>query len=380
MASAGFKEKRIDIHSGGEDLRFPHHDNEMAQSHACFKDKVWIRYFIHSGHLNIKGEKMSKSLKNFTSIKEALKEVSANTLRLYYAQTAYNKVMNFDPEQRYTQAEVIENTFKNFFRNCETYLRKFDDEMVDLPQKFSEEDLAMLKGVSTTRTKIDNAFKDNFNTPDVLLVLQEFVNKTNAYIHKNEKEFRHLILKKSVDLVQDTLYCMGMDYTSSTGQTGNDSMETELLDIITKYRNDIRALVSAKDFKGIFALNDKLRDEDLFNLGIKIDDKGKESVWMKCTKEELERERKTKADLLEKKKREKEKKEAEKLAKMSIKPEELFKLDKRYEGSQFDERGYPTVKKNGKEYSKKDKKYFDKQFAKQKKLYEQYLAKKESSN
>ena len=377
MASAGFKEKRIDIHSGGEDLRFPHHDNEMAQSHACFKDDCWIRYFIHSGHLNIKGEKMSKSLKNFTSIKEALKEVSANTLRLYYAQTCYNKVMNFDPEQRYTQAEVIENTFKNFFRNCNTYMRNFDQEMVDLPQKFRDQDFTMLKGISETKDKIDTAFKDNFNTPEVMLILQDFVNKTNAYIHNNEKDFRHLIVKKSTDLVQDTLYCMGMDYSSS-GDTSEDSMETQLLDIITRYRNEIRGLVSKKDYEGIFRVNDQLRDGDLFNLGIKIDDRGNDSVWIKCGKEELERERKMKLEMQEKKRKEKERKQREKLEKMMIKPEDIFKNDKRYEGSQFDERGYPTVRKNGKEYSKKDKKYFDKQYTKQKKLYEEYLKIKEN--
>lgn len=379
MASAGFKEKRIDIHSGGEDLRFPHHDNEMAQSHACFKDDVWVRYFIHSGHLNIKGEKMSKSLKNFTSIKEALKEVGSNTLRLYYAQTAYNRVMNFDPEQRYTQAEIIENTFKNFFRNCETYLRKFNEELVDLPQKFREEDLVMLKGISQTRCKIDSAFKDNFNTPDVLLVLQEFVNKTNAYIHQNEGQLRHLILKKATDLVRETLFCMGMDYSSAGPVNQAQGLETELLDIITEYRKNVRELMSTKNYQEIFKLNDKLRDEDLFNLGIKLEDKGKNSVWKKCTREELERERKTKADLAIKKEKEKERIRAEKLAKMMIPPEELFKNDKRYEGSQFDENGFPVVKANGKEYTKKDKKYFTKQWNKQKKLHEEFLATKDES-
>lgn len=372
MATAGFKEKQIDLHSGGEDLRFPHHDNEMAQSHACFEDKVWVRYFIHSGHLNIKGEKMSKSLKNFTSIKEALKEVGANTLRLYYAQTAYNRVMNFDPDQRYTQAEIIENTFKNFFRNCESYLRKFNDELVNLPQKFRKEDLDMLKSVSEARHKIDEAFKDNFNTPDVLLILQDFVNKTNAYIHKNEADFRHLILKKATDLVRDTLYSMGMDYSSGGTATEAQGLETELLDIITDYRKKVRELMASKSYQEIFKLNDQVRDEKLFNLGIKLEDKGKESVWKKCTREELERERKTKADLAAKKQKEKERKQAERLAQMMIPPEELFKNDKRYAGSQFDEQGFPVVKANGKEYTKKDKKYFTKQFNKQKALHAEY--------
>mgnify|MGYP001801206583 CR=1 FL=1 len=379
MAAAGFKEKRIDLHSGGEDLRFPHHDNEMAQSHANYKDDVWIRYFIHSGHLNIKGEKMSKSLKNFTSIKEALKEVSANTLRLYYAQTAYNKVMNFDPEQRYTQAEVIENTFKNFFRSCETYLRTFDEELVDLPQKFREEDMVLLRAISDTKDRVHEAFKDNFNTPEVLLILQDFVNKINSYTHKNGNEVRHLILKKSTELVSETLYCMGMDYSQDKVQNASN-MEDQLLDIITNYRNQIRALVAQKNMQGIYTLNDRLRDEDLFNLGIKIGDNGSESVWMRCTKEELEREKKTKHDLQVKKQKEKEKKEKERLAKMMIPPQELFKNDKRYEGSQFNEQGIPELKANGDTYSKKDKKYFDKQWKKQKALYDKYLASQEAKN
>ena len=59
----------IDIHAGGEDLRFPHHDNELAQAEAYFESQQWIHYFLHSGHLHIEGLKMSKSLKNFITIR-----------------------------------------------------------------------------------------------------------------------------------------------------------------------------------------------------------------------------------------------------------------------------------------------------------------------
>lgn len=72
MASEVLGEK-LDIHSGGVDLRFPHHDNELAQSEAYFASKEqWVNYFIHMGHLSIAGSKMSKSLKNFTTIRKAL--------------------------------------------------------------------------------------------------------------------------------------------------------------------------------------------------------------------------------------------------------------------------------------------------------------------
>jgi cysteinyl-tRNA synthetase len=72
MASAIFKKAPIDIHTGGVDLKFPHHDNEIAQSEAYYKCDKWIKYFWHTGHLHIDGKKMSRSLKNFTTIKEML--------------------------------------------------------------------------------------------------------------------------------------------------------------------------------------------------------------------------------------------------------------------------------------------------------------------
>ena len=379
MAEAGFKESLIDLHSGGEDLRFPHHDNELAQSSACYKNKTWIRYFIHSGHLNIKGAKMSKSTKNFTTIKEALTLVNANTLRLYYSQTSYNKVMNFDPEQMYTQAEIIENTFKNFFRTSDRLLRDFQKDLIDLDQKFNDEDMKILLSVSKAKEKVDAAFKDNFNTPDVLLVLQDFVKKMNTYFTNNEKILKHLLVKKAVDFVKDTLYCMGMDY-SLGGSTEESSMENKLLDIITNYRNQIRTLMNENNIKEIHKTNDKIRDVDMFDLGIKIEDKGTESFWVNCGYEELSKERKIKTDLIAQKKLVKQKKEQAELEQAKIKPEEIFKLNKKYDGSTFDEKGFPILKKDGTDFSKKDKKYFNKEYTKQKKRHDKYLADLEKTN
>ena len=74
----------MDIHSGGEDLCFPHHDNEIAQAEAYFDNKQWVNYFLHSGHLHIEGLKMSKSLKNFITIRQALEKASPRQLRLMF--------------------------------------------------------------------------------------------------------------------------------------------------------------------------------------------------------------------------------------------------------------------------------------------------------
>ena len=70
--------KTMDIHSGGVDLKFPHHDNELAQSEACHGNDNWVQYFLHTGHLTIAGCKMSKSLKNFITIKGFLQQLQKN--------------------------------------------------------------------------------------------------------------------------------------------------------------------------------------------------------------------------------------------------------------------------------------------------------------
>lgn len=80
---------KIDIHSGGIDLRFPHHDNEVAQSEAYFDKYPWINYFLHFGHLHIQGSKMSKSLKNFITIKEFLNIYTPRQMRLLFLMCKY---------------------------------------------------------------------------------------------------------------------------------------------------------------------------------------------------------------------------------------------------------------------------------------------------
>lgn len=85
----------MDIHSGGIDLAFPHHDNELAQSEAYYDCHQWVNYFLHAGHLHVEGQKMSKSLKNFITIQEALKTYSARQLRLFFLTHQWHTKMDF---------------------------------------------------------------------------------------------------------------------------------------------------------------------------------------------------------------------------------------------------------------------------------------------
>lgn len=94
MASA-ILGSQMDIHSGGIDLIFPHHDNELAQSEAHYNCPQWVNYFLHAGHLHIEGLKMSKSLKNFLTVEDTLKSTSFSTLRLMFLMHHWDAVLDY---------------------------------------------------------------------------------------------------------------------------------------------------------------------------------------------------------------------------------------------------------------------------------------------
>ncbi len=115
--------KTLDVHAGGIDLLFPHHDNEMNQCLAHYESDQWVNYFFHIGHLHIAGRKMSKSLKNFITIKDMLKEKDANLFRLFCANHHYRSNLEYS-EDRMRDCSQIEAKFQNFFSAVEGHIRK----------------------------------------------------------------------------------------------------------------------------------------------------------------------------------------------------------------------------------------------------------------
>ncbi|OTF75692.1 cysteine-tRNA ligase, cytoplasmic-like protein, partial [Euroglyphus maynei] len=112
MASSIIGEQ-MDIHSGGVDLRFPHHDNEMAQSEAYYNTgRSWVNYFLHSGHLTISGCKMSKSLKNFITIKEALKKTTSRQLRLVFLLHSWKDTLDYNILRQNNKLEMEKRLVK----------------------------------------------------------------------------------------------------------------------------------------------------------------------------------------------------------------------------------------------------------------------------
>src|SRR5208282_3056317 len=124
MASMAFG-ANMDIHSGGIDLAFPHHDNELAQSEAYHDCQQWVNYFLHTGHLSIEGQKMSKSLKNFITIRDALKKYSARQLRLAFLTTAWDGPMDFKDDIM-DEMKSLEEKLCVWFSKAELIKEKFD--------------------------------------------------------------------------------------------------------------------------------------------------------------------------------------------------------------------------------------------------------------
>ncbi|MEO0289268.1 MAG: cysteine--tRNA ligase [candidate division WOR-3 bacterium] len=159
----------FDIHAGGQDLIFPHHENEIAQS-ECATEKKFAKYWIHNGMVNLKGEKMSKSLGNVFKAKELLDNYGPNVIRLFLLKTHYRKDIEFSPER-------LEES-KSAFKRLAPYLNDNSDEKIDedIYRRFKE------------------ALFDDLNTPESVGILFESVNLINRG-EKDEKILRNTISK-----------------------------------------------------------------------------------------------------------------------------------------------------------------------------------------
>lgn len=263
----------LTLHSGGEDLKFPHHANEIAQSEAYSGTQNWVDYFIHSGHLHIDGAKMSKSLKNFITIKSVLQQYDANTLRISFLLHRYGATMDYS-EDGMKYAQSINTIFTNFVANMQpNRFNSYVNGVWTAPDaQFHNEYLGI-------KTKIDAAFKDNFDTPTFILSLSELISATNKYI-KNPSAQLNLLIDVT-QFIFKMFSLVGLIY--GTNDSSSTDLTSNVLDLFLKYRNEIRVAAKTKNIGKVFELSDQIRDVQLPTLGFKISDDPKtgQSYWSK---------------------------------------------------------------------------------------------------
>jgi cysteinyl-tRNA synthetase len=248
----------IDIHAGGEDLVFPHHENEIAQSEAL-TGKPFVHYWLHMRHLMIDGGKMSKSLGNYVSFDDVLAKHSPDAFRYFYVSTHYRRPLNFT----WGAIESAENTVKrleNTLILVENAMRGPDTNL-----DYSKREDKLLTTVRAEKAGFILAMDDDFNTPNALPHLHAIAGALNEYLQKPANKG---VLDEAASIYRELLSALGLFEKRSSGS--NDLSE-KLLKYITDLRLEQR---KAKNY----VLADKIRD-DLKELGVEIQDTNEGTKW-----------------------------------------------------------------------------------------------------
>ena len=242
----------IDIHVGGQDLVFPHHENEVAQSEAA-TGETFARYWLHTALLETEGEKMSSSLGNFFTVSDALRELGMNTLRSFFLAGGYNT------RQTYSEATIAEAE-ERWERLERGYDRAVDAvDSVDARTKVEDEELR--DAVGSARESFAEAMDDDFNTRGALTSLLELGAAVNRHVDGNE-EYDYRGLKRAVETYEEL--GAGVLGFSFAGDAEGEVLVTDLVELVLSLREDAREA-------GEYERADALRD-DLEALGVEVQD------------------------------------------------------------------------------------------------------------
>ncbi|XP_058705371.1 probable cysteine--tRNA ligase, mitochondrial isoform X3 [Poecile atricapillus] len=168
--------KQLDIHTGGIDLAFPHHENEIAQCEVYHQCEQWGNYFLHSGHLHVKGskEKMSKSLKNYITIKDFLKKCSSDQFRMFCLRGRYSSAVEFS-EESMEDAKNLLQAISSFIRDANAYIK---GQLVCDPVR---EDI-LWERLANTKVTVKAAFADDFDTSRAVAAIMDLIHHGNRQL------------------------------------------------------------------------------------------------------------------------------------------------------------------------------------------------------
>ena len=239
----------FDIHGGGQDLIFPHHENEIAQSRCAYNGE-FAKYWMHNGYVQLNGEKMSKSTGNFFLLREIEEKFSGAVIRLFIASNHYRKPMNFSFEEMENTKKTLENITNSMLRISSNQAEEeivTDHEFIDMITKFDE--------------KFEYAMEDDLNMPMALATIFDQIRETNKYIDNNGKSLGvkasyTSLKKKLVDVI-------GIEIEYDNKGATND-LTDKLIELLLNLRKEARETKN-------FPLSDKIRDE-LKAIGIEIKD------------------------------------------------------------------------------------------------------------
>ena len=259
--------KKIDIHGGGVDLVFPHHENERAQSEALTGEK-WVKYWLHVNYLTIQGEKMSKSLGNIIPLREALAKWGSGPLRLWLLSSHYRHNLDYgeDALRQYTQ---LYNRLRSAAEGIARRLEKSE------PSHYlDEKDLDMIGKLQSLLKGWHEAMSNDFNFGAAARYLWEF---TSIYFREVEASESAALLSVAWKFIVDTnrVYAYADDIVEGAWRVG-EGLEEPLIDLIVEVRSKLRE-------RKMYDLADYIR-ERLAGMGIQLLDYGLRTEWRRMGK------------------------------------------------------------------------------------------------
>ncbi len=263
VMSSKYLGEQFEIHGGGQDLIFPHHENERAQSEARFGKKPWVKYWLHTGYLTIRGEKMSKSLGNIIPVREALKKWSPEVIRLWLLSAHYRTPLDFSDEQ----LEQYQNLLQRIRGAIELVKRLLKD--IE-PSYYLDE-----RGEQTARTvlrywrEFHVGMSDDFNTAKALAA----INKLVGFVYSElapKPVYTPLVLAYRALREFNEVFAVADDLFEG-GITPEAQLIEKLIDLIVSIRAKLRE-------RREYGLADWIRSE-LAALGIRLLDYGPRTVW-----------------------------------------------------------------------------------------------------
>lgn len=251
----------FDIHGGGQDLIFPHHENEIAQS-KCGTGGEFARYWIHNGYINVKGEKMSKSLGNFFLLREVLEQFEGRVVRFFILSSHYRKPIDFSDNELVQSKAGLERIENAVSRGKEILTSKPVENGSDLTE--------LKETLEISKDKFIRCMDEDFNTAGGIGAIFELVKELNKAGEIDK------ISKVGFEVLEDTIEYIRVVMEDVFGvllkvevQVGD--MTTELIEFLLELRREAR---DNKDW----AFSDKVRDR-LLEMGIKIKDGKEKTTW-----------------------------------------------------------------------------------------------------
>ncbi|XP_039182677.1 probable cysteine--tRNA ligase, mitochondrial isoform X1 [Crotalus tigris] len=229
----------LDIHTGGIDLAFPHHENEIAQCEAYHQCEQWGNYFLHSGHLHIRGsKKMSKSLKNYITIKDFLKEFSSDQFRMFCLRTKYSSGVEYSNDTM-NDAKNILHIIHSFISTANAYMKgQFDCDAI------REEEL--WEKLALTKTTVAAACADDFDTPRAIRAILDLIHYGNRQLKTVTKETRSprsaIVFGAIVSYVMEFFNMVGVTFAESQvlPEHKHSALLSSVIDELVSFRIKVR--------------------------------------------------------------------------------------------------------------------------------------------